>query len=276
MAAAPPRMPAPATSPDSVTGRHGGDPGATRLMAAFHGLGARVRRFRAADEAMAAIEFALILPTLLLILFAGAQVVAFVNATRKVELVAHSISQMISQATPPKNTNIAQVNAADLHFSYDATLVLFPYVMKDAKRRGLAWWQTISINYAAIQFAAKNAACASKTDTSGDLSGCYEARVVWTSTGTAQPGGDNYRPCGTAQLPADDDASPNRTTLPRSSFGPGSLVAIDVVFDFEPTFGSGIVPAIRIARSAYVQPRYASLVTYDTTNNDGIATRCTG
>lgn len=276
MAASPPRMPAPATSPDPVAGRHGGAWGATRLMAAFPGLGTRVRRFRAADEAMAAIEFALILPTLLLILFAGAQVVAFVNATRKVELVAHSISQMISQAMPPKNTNIAQVNAADLHFSYDATLVLFPYVMKDAKRRGLAWWQTISINYAVIRFAARNAACAAKTDTSGDLSDCYEAQVVWTSTGTAQPGGDNYRLCGTAQLPADDDASPSRTTLPRSSFGPGSLVAIDVVFDFEPTFGSGFVPSVRIARSAYVQPRYASLVAYDTANNDGIATRCTG
>ena len=71
-------------------------------------------------------------------------------------------------------------------------------------------------------------------------------------------------------------SAPNRTTLPRSSYGPGSLVAIDVVFDFQPTFGSGFVPAIRIARSAYVMPRYASLVNYDTTNNTGIATRCTG
>lgn len=275
MAAAPSHMPAPATSAGPVPGCRGAR-GAIVLRAAFTGLGTRVRRFRAADDAMAAIEFALILPTLLLILFAGAQVVAFVNATRKVELVAHSISQMISQAVPPKNTTVAQVNATDLHFSYDATLVLFPYVMKDAKRRGMEWWQTVSINYAAIQFTAKNDACKNSTDNSGDLSACYEAKVVWTSTGTAQPGGDNYRPCGTAQLPAADDASPNRTTLPRSSFGPGSLVAIDVVFDFEPTFGSGFVPPIRIARSAYVQPRYASLVGYDTTNNDGIATKCTG
>lgn len=240
------------------------------------GLGARAARFRAAEGGIAAIEFALILPTLLLILFAGAQVVAYIDATRKVELVAHSISQMISQTVPPNNTTVALVNASDLHFSYDATLVLFPYVMKDAKRQGRAWWQNISINYASIQFTAKNAACKDNPDTSTDLSACYDAGVVWTTTGTAQPGGDNYRACDTPQLPADDTAAPTRATLPRSTYGPGSLVVIDVAFDFKPTFGSGIVPSVRIARTAYVQPRYASLVSFDTTNNDGMATKCTG
>lgn len=239
-------------------------------------LRAQANRFRSAEDGIAAIEFALILPTLLLIMFLAIQVVAYIDATRKVELVAHSISQMISQSVPPNNTTVARVNATDLHFSYDATLVLFPYVMKDAKRRGRTWSQNISINYASIQFTARNAACQSNPDTSSDLSTCFDANVVWTTTGTAQPGGDNYRPCDTLQVPAADDAAPNRTSLPRSSYGPGSLVVIDVVFDFKPTFGSGLVPAVRIARSAYVQPRYASLVNFDTTNNDGIATRCTG
>ncbi|ABY29337.1 TadE/TadG family type IV pilus assembly protein [Methylorubrum extorquens] len=255
-------------------------PPALRALAALRhvcaGLGAQAERFRAAEGAVAAIEFALILPTLLLILFAGTQVVAYVNATRKVELVAHSISQMISQSVPLDTTNVARVNATDLHFSYDATLVLFPYVMKDAKRQGRSWWENISINYASIQFKAKNTACQNNPDTSTDLSPCYNANVVWTTTGTAQPGGANYRPCDTPQLPADDDATPSRATLPRSTYGPGSLVVIDVAFDFTPTFGSGFVPAVRIARSAYVQPRYASLVNFDTTNNDGIATKCTG
>lgn len=241
------------------------------------GLAARVARFRAADGAIATIEFALILPTLLLIMFAGIQVVAYVDATRKVDLVAHSISQMISQATPPANTSVALVNATDIHFSYDAALVLFPYAMKDAKRRGIAWWQALSINYASIQFTPKNTTCQNSATSSADLSACYDANVVWTSSGTAQPSdGANYRPCGTAQQPADDSAPPSRTTLPRSAFGPASLLVIDVVFNFTPTFGSGIVPAIRIARSAYVQPRYASLVSYDISNNDGIASKCSG
>jgi Flp pilus assembly protein TadG len=273
---APPTL-APAAQTDPAAERFPEGRSAARPRAAQATFAARVARFRAAEGGMAAVEFALILPSLLLIMFASIQIVAYIDATRKVELVAHSISQMISQATPPPNTTVAAVNATDLHFSFDATLVLFPYVMKDAKRRGVAWWQTISINYAAIQFRAKNAACQNSTSTSGDLSSCYDANVVWTTTGTQQPaGGDNYRPCDTAQMPANDDAPPSRATLPRSAYGPGSLVAIDVVFDFEPTFGSGFVPPIRIARSAYVLPRYASLVNFDTANNDGIATRCTG
>ena len=76
------------------------------------------------------------------------------------------------------------------------------------------------------------------------------------------------------QLPADNTAAPSRATLPRSVFGPGSLIAVDVVFTFRPSFGARFIPAMRIARSMYVQPRYASLVDLDTTGNDGIATKC--
>ncbi len=127
----------------------------------------------------------------------------------------------------------------------------------------------ISINYASIAFTKVTATCNDPTDQSA----CYTANVVWTSTGTAQPYGANYRPCSTPQLPADNTATPSRTALPRSVFGPATLIVIDVVFNFTPTLGSKFFPAIKIARSAYVQPRYASLINYDTTNNDGIATK---
>ncbi|GJE58419.1 TadE/TadG family type IV pilus assembly protein [Methylobacterium trifolii] len=236
-------------------------------------LGSRLRRFAAANGAMAAVEFGLVLPILLAIMFGGTQVVTYINATRKVDLVARSISQMISQVTPPGGSTVATVNATDMHFSFDAALVLFPFVMADSKRQGISWWQDISINYASIQFTQLATNCTN----SADMSACYRANVVWTSTGTAQPkSGDNYRPCVTAQTPSDNSASPSRATLPRSVYGPASLVVIDVVFNFTPTFGSQFIPPVRIARSAYVQPRYASLVNFDTTSNDGIATKCPG
>lgn len=230
------------------------------------------RRFTAAEDATAAIEFALVLPVLLIILLAGSQVVLYVNASRKVGQVARSISQMISQAAPPSNSSIATVNASDLHFSYDSTLVIFPYVMTDAKRQGIAWFSDISINFASISFTNIASTCNDPTDQSA----CYVANVAWTSTGTSQPGGVNYRPCVAPQLPVSNTAAPNRGTLPRSIFGPASLIVVDVVFTFTPMFASTLVPPIRIARTAYVQPRYASLVSFDTTANDGIATKCPG
>lgn len=214
----------------------------------------------------------MILPILLTLLLTGTQAVLYINASRKVGQVARSISQMISQAKPPDNSSTATVSALDLHFSFDATMVIFPYLLSDAKRQTTVWWNDISINYASIAFTKLNATC----NDPSDQSACYAANVVWTSNGTAQPYGDNYRPCTTPQLPADNTAPPSRTNLPRSVFGPASLIVIDVVFNFTPAFGSKFFPAIKIARSAYVQPRYATLINYQPANNDGIATKCPG
>lgn len=225
-------------------------------------------RFLGDTRAASVIEFALILPVLLILMLGGIQLVTYIDASRKVGLIAQSISQMISQAMPPSGSTVATVTAADLHFSYDSTLVLFPYLLKDAPQQGLQWWQDIAITYAAVAFTQTSSNC-----TGGDLSACYTAAVAWTSSGTT---GGNYRPCKVPQLPAADTTPPNRTTLPRSVFGPGSIVAVDVVFNFRPTFGARFIPAVRIARSMYVQPRYAALVNFDTTGNDGIAVKCPG
>ena len=225
-------------------------------------------RFLGDTRAASVIEFALILPVLLILMLGGIQLVTYIDASRKVGLIAQSISQMISQAMPPSGSTVATVTAADLHFSYDSTLVLFPYLLKDAPRQGLQWWQDIAITYAAVAFTQTSSNC-----TGGDLSACYTAAVAWTSSGTT---GGNYRPCKVPQLPAADTTPPNRTTLPRSVFGPGSIVAVDVVFNFRPTFGARFIPAVRIARSMYVQPRYAALVNFDTTGDDGIAVKCPG
>ncbi len=227
-----------------------------------------LKRFLVTTRASSAVEFALIFPSLLILMLMGIQVVTYVNAARKVELLAASISEMISQAAPPSSsTTVATVNAADLHFSYDAGLVIFPFLMKDAARQNILWFQDINIDYASVKFTAiPGANCSSKPD----LSTCYVANVVWTSSGT---NGSNYRPCVIPQLAASNTSPPNNTTLPAGIFGPNSIIVVDVVFTFTPTFGSRYLPAMRIARSTYVKPRYATLISY-TASNDGIAQLC--
>ena len=221
-----------------------------------------------ASEGTSATEFALILPALLLMLLAGVQVVQFVDASRKVERVANSISQMISQATPPNQSSTsAAVTAQDIHFSYDAAMVIFPYLLRDAASKGISWWQDININYASVQFTQISTSCGTNTDQSS----CYIAKVLWTSTGTS---GGQYRPCLIPQLPGPDNATTGRTMLPKSLYGPGSIIAIDVTFVFVPSFASKYLPNITISRSVFVQPRYADVINLDTTNNDGIVTRC--
>lgn len=225
-----------------------------------------LRRFMTADVGTSAIEFALVFPVFALLLLAGFQVVLYVDATRRVTMVASSISEMMSQAAPTTATSTtATVNAVDVHFSFDSTMVLFPYVLRDAKRKGISWFQDITVNYASIQFTQTSQNCTG----AADQSACYAASVVWNSIG-------GYRPCLVPQVAADDDAPPTGQTLPRSVFGPGSIIAIDVSFTFVPTIGSRFLQPIQIKRSAFVQPRYAALVKFDPTGNDGVASTCPG
>lgn len=235
-----------------------------------------MRRFRQAcpklaadDRGSSAIEFSIVLPVLILLMLAGIQVVLYINAVRRVEMIATSISEMLAQATPPTSSATAKVSQLDLHFAYDSSMVIFPYLMKDAAQKNMSWWQDISINFAGIQFSKNGSSCG----TNPDQSACYVASVGWTSVGTA---GSRYRPCLVPQIPADDAAAPTRWTLPRSLYGDGSVIAVDVSFNFTPTFGASLLPQITINRSVFVQPRYATYITYDTTDSDGIATLCPG
>jgi len=225
------------------------------------------RQFLGDRRAVSAVEFALIVPFFLVLMAAGLQLTAYLIAIRKVDLIANSISEILSQTMPPQNSTVATVSSADLHFNFDASMVLFPYMLADSYRRNRPWYENITIDFSSITFTPKNATCAGN----GDPSDCYTAKVIWTTTGTA---GNNQRPCGVPQLPAADDAAPTPQTLPRSVFGPGSVIAVDVVFPFAPAVGGGFIDPIRIARSVFLQPRYASRVDYDTTNDDRIAAKC--
>ena len=135
--------------------------------------------------------------------------------------------------------------------------------MTDAQRQNVAWFQDIYINFASVQFTPNGNTC-----NGSDKSSCYGAKVIWTSSVIT---GNAYRPCGIPQLPANDTAPPNGTTLPRSIFGAGSIIVVDVVFTFRPTFGQRFMPPTTISRSVYVHTRYATLIYY-TPSNDG--TRC--
>ena len=220
-------------------------------------------------QGVSAIEFALVTPILLIIMLMGLQLITYVNAVRRVTQLTASIVQMITQAAPTTpGASTATVNELDITFSAESSFVIFPYLLKDAVQRGLPWYADISINYASVSFAKKNGLTCAVVD----LSACYDASVVWTSSGFYA----NARPCSPKQQPMSDSGAPNPAYLPKSTFGPGSLIVVDVVFTFRPTFAQNLIPPLTISRSAYVQPRYVSLINFDTTNSSGIIKKCPG
>jgi hypothetical protein len=60
-------------------------------------------------------------------------------------------------------------------------------------------------------------------------------------------------------------------------FGPGSIIVVDVLFNYTPIFGLGLFGTIPIARSAYLAPRYVSLIKYAVVSgDDGVGAECPG
>ena len=184
---------------------------------------------------VAAIEFALVIPILMLLLLVGFDSARYIVAARRVAVVASTIGQMLSVSTT------GQIATADLQFYEDSTVGIFPQVLQDSYQQGLTWSNDIGMTVSAVNF----------TGTSPS----YQGLVNWTV-------GTNLRPCYTPMTATSDSAGPSPTTLPADVFGPGSLIVVDLSFKFRPTIASNLMNPIPIVRSFYVQPRYVSSLTY--------------
>lgn len=227
----------------------------------------RAATYLVGTEAVAAVEFAVLFPVILVLSLVALQVAAYISAVRKVERIGGSVAQVVSQAAPADNTTTtAYLTSGDLTFAYNASMLIFPYILRDSKRKNQAWFEDISVSISSVQFTQKSTNCHDPSN----LSACYTAQLAWTTS---------YHPvraCGVPLTPTPNTSVPSGSSLPQSVFGPGSLIVVDVVFQFAPTFAANLIPPITIRRSAYMQPRYASLIKIDPTQNDGTALICPG
>jgi hypothetical protein len=235
----------------------------------------RTKEFWRARQAIAATEFALVLPLLVMLMLGSVEVARVMIAARNVTAVATTASEMLSQGTRP-------VQYGDLHFASESTMVIFPQILQDAAQKGISWKNDIAISIAGVCFSPP-----SSTDcTLACTSNCI-ANVAWNS-------GPNKRACGTALTSAPDTAAPSKTTLPADVFpavgasAGGSLIVVDIVFNYTPMFGSvftalfgsPLFGTIPIARSAYLAPRYVQFPNFTqyqvVSGDDGFGAKCPG
>ncbi len=195
------------------------------------------------------VEFAFIAPVLVLLLLAGFDTGNYVLATQRVQAVANSVAEMLSQTnaavspiTPVYNGD-GVVRNSDLQYYFDSAMATFPDVLAVANNTGTFWWQLLDVQMASVKFNATPAGCTSSCT--------YAPTVIW-STGA--------RTCGLTINAAPDTSTYNPATLPTDVFGPGSLIVVDVTYTFTPTFGAPFLPTIAIERSAYMAPRNVPFV----------------
>ena len=216
----------------------------------------RAKEFWRARQAIAATEFALVLPLLVILMLGSVEAARLIVSARKVTLVATTAVEMLTQ------NGTGKINYVDLHFATDSTMVIFPQILQDAAQKGISWKNDISVSMASVVFTPNPSTCTSNCS--------YNANVVWNS-------GPNKRTCGVLLVSATDTATPSNTKLPADVFGPGSIIVVDVLFNYTPIFGLGLFGTIPIARSAYLAPRYVPLIKYAVVSgDDGVGAECPG
>jgi hypothetical protein len=227
-------------------------------LAIYHRICSFVRQRQAAST----VEFAFLVPVVILLLLMGFDTGRYVLATQRIQEVANSVAEMLSQTqpaqTPPATTPsmAGYVQDGDLHFYYDSAMATYPDVLAVANKTGTYWWQLLSVQMTSIYFKANPTNCTSSCT--------YTPEVVWTT---------GARSCGLTMTAASDTSGYNAATLPTDVFGPGSLIVVDVSYTFTPTFGAAYLPSIPIQRSAYMAPRNVSVVESQATT---MAPECTG
>lgn len=234
------------------------------------------KQFWSARQAIAATEFALVLPILVILMLGSVEAARLIISVQRVTQVATTIVEMLSQtqAQNPNETGTGipwSVTYIDLDFAIESTMVIFPQILQDAAQKGISWNNDISISTAGVLFTPNPTTCTSNCS--------YIANVVWNS-------GPNKRTCGVALTAVPDTSVPSKTTLPTDVFPAGappggSIIVVDILYNYTPIFGLGFFGTIPIARSAYLAPRYVQpgatpgyIQYYTASGDDGIGAEC--
>jgi hypothetical protein len=170
------------------------------------------KQFWSARQAIAATEFALVLPILVILMLGSVEAARLIISAQRVTQVATTIVEMLSQtqAQNPNETGTGipwSVTYLDLDFAIESTMVIFPQILQDAAQKGISWSNDISISMAGVLFTPNPTTCTSNCS--------YIANVVWNS-------GPNTRTCGVALTAVPDTSVPSKTTLPTDVFPTGA------------------------------------------------------
>lgn len=186
---------------------------------------------------LAGVEFALVAPLLLIMLFGVVDLSRAILMIQRLTVAAASTATIAStMAVQASSLNI--LTGQEAWQATTAPFALFP----DWRLGTLPG--TFAITLSSVAF------------TTG--SGGYSAHVTWSA---ANPSGQAHmRPCGVLS-PAPNSARATLGTLPTGDYGPTSILVADVSGVFVPAFTSVFVAPLTFMRSASISPRINNGVT---------------
>ncbi len=189
------------------------------------------RRFGRDARAVSAVEFALLMPLMLILYFGGTAVTLAVMANRKADLVARTLADLISRQ--PQGTSVTDTQMNDALSA--GTAVLAPFTAAPLK-----------VTISSVEFVTNS------SSTTG-----YDAKPRWSYVSN----GGTLRPCKTL-TPVVNGTAPTSTNLPVGLYGSGSVIISDITYTYTPLFAGtamnalyGLANAFTWSHSAYMRPR---------------------
>ncbi|TFV49019.1 TadE/TadG family type IV pilus assembly protein [Bradyrhizobium niftali] len=207
-------------------------------------LSSCVRHLRTDARGVAATEFAIVAPFMLLLYIGGVELGNGLAMNVKVSATAHSVADMVSQNTQVSADRMQAILGA-------ATAIMAPYAVKN----GSTSLMTITVSGVS-------------TDSNGN------ATVQW-STSTSSSGARTVgQQMPLSQFTATNPSNPNNANI--------SLILSEVSYDYTPNLGYTIAGTVKLTDSYYLFPRCStnspatsSFPYYDVKYSSTMTTTCT-
>jgi len=202
----------------------------------MHALIERIRGFGRNERAVAAVEFALIMPFLLSLYFGSMEASALFTVDKRVNTISATMGDLIAQWDPDDGT----IPAATLTTYFAAaTGLINPYSSSGVK-------QVISLVFV-------------KSDGT--------TKVLWST----QSGGGTLRTVGATYAPLTTSANTMTNTVARG----GCIVAAEVSYSYKPLLGQVFKSALNLAHTNYFIPRYGATGVINLSTTSLTSTACT-
>lgn len=209
-------------------------------------------RFLRNTRANSAIEFALILPLLALLMAGTAEYAHYARYSRRLNQAAQAIAQV----------HAAQSGSIDFMKLSRPAFENVKYIFPDFQRDRSGSIDQIAWRVSSIAMTPTRAGCGTTCTYKGDL--------VFSAPKLSAP---LDRECGALKP---DDGTPSATTLPSRMFTAASIVVVDVGFAYEAFLGSRFIPAMNMLRQAYATPLNATSYLTSRASYNGMVIGCPG
>jgi Flp pilus assembly protein TadG len=212
---------------------------------------------------VAAVEAALIMPVLIILMLSAYDLIAAAGAWRNTRAAATATAEISTYLAVNSNgtnqlTSTQVQNAATAVYAYLPNLFSMSSSQFTVTLSAVVFAPTANCNSNACVCVTNGATSntsvvgSSKTPVaSGGSTQCYIANTAWSaplSYGTQQS-----RPCG--QLLPATSTTPTPTTIPVGVYGPYSVMVADIRYTYTPIFLGYIMGTITFNETAYVPPR---------------------